>query len=128
MISSPAPVWAGLLEGNMEKRADWIWYGHPAHFIGAKDCNFRQATEVGNYIVSTVGDYRPALLGDKQERLGYQDDSFYETMVFKKGAMCDCGCGEHRIEHPEIEGERYATALQAREGHLRYCREYHLKD
>jgi len=38
------------------KKEQWVWMGHPAHFICARDCRFHLATYVGNYIVSTVGE------------------------------------------------------------------------
>lgn len=85
---------------------------HAAHFIAASKCRFHLATYVGDYIVSTVGEYWPErsvreiharihdlrwladhehLLGDAfdhayMNRFGYEDigaDRTYETMVFK---------------------------------------------
>lgn len=94
----------------MEKitRDKWIWFGHAAHFICAKDCKFFMATKVGKYIISTVGEYLPDYriqkiyadsrgieikgIGDEWDRnylqkIGYEDLSYdgwkYETMVFK---------------------------------------------
>lgn len=40
-------------------RSNWVFMGHPAHFIGAKDCKFFIATNVGDYIVSTIGEWFP---------------------------------------------------------------------
>jgi hypothetical protein len=85
---------------------------HPAHFICARWCKFHLATYVGDYIVSTVGEYWPErgireihakihdqkwfeknrhLKGDYfdaayMKRFGYEDIGYerkYETMVFK---------------------------------------------
>jgi hypothetical protein len=43
----------------MADRGEWVWMPHAAHFICARDCRFHLATWVGNYIVSTVGEYEP---------------------------------------------------------------------
>ena len=55
---------------------------HAQHFCEADWCRFRRATHAGPYIVSTVGE----LVRDGQTKmstLGYQPDSYYETMVFR---------------------------------------------
>jgi len=93
------------------------WFGHAAHFILGHRCRFHLATQVGKYLVSTVGELwseRPTreiiarsddpkwleanrhLLGDDFDhayfkRFGYDTvgcDRKYETMVFKAGAPC----------------------------------------
>src|SRR5919106_127620 len=35
------------------------WFGHAAHFICGRWCRFHLATQVGDYLVSTVGEYWP---------------------------------------------------------------------
>src|SRR4051812_36676664 len=90
----------------MSDRSEWVWMPHPAHFICARDCRFHLATWVGNYIVSTVGDYEPdsvtreilaqsrgvtlegrgdARRADYARKIGYEDIGHgrkYETFVF----------------------------------------------
>ena len=102
--------------------SEWKWFGHVAHFICGKSCQFHLATQVGKYLISTVGEYWPeravreihakvydpkwlseniALKGDYfdaayMQRFGYEDigcDRKYETMVFKAGKPCAAkGC------------------------------------
>jgi hypothetical protein len=104
-------------------KKDWKWFGHAAHFICGHSCRFHLATQVGDYLISTVGEYWPERpsreihakyedlkwlesnghkLGDDfdnayMKRFGYETigcDRKYETMVFKAGAMCKAkDCG-----------------------------------
>lgn len=39
--------------------SEWIWDGHAAHLFVSEDCQFHMATRIGNYIISTVGEYLP---------------------------------------------------------------------
>jgi hypothetical protein len=101
----------------------WVWFGHAAHFICGRWCQFHMATQVGRYLVSTVGEYWPdrkvreihaqvhdpdwllknaRLMGDEfdaayMKRFGFETigcDRKYETMVFKAGEPCTSkGCG-----------------------------------
>ena len=133
--------------------SDWKWFGSPAHFICAEWCRFHMATLVGNYVVSTVGEYIPdesvrELLAESRglklegrgearradwlkkngfEELGYQRT--YETMVFKwTGDVCDtaeCGCGLPSIDpSEEFECRGYNNAGDATRGHHELCQEY----
>lgn len=90
----------------------WVWMPHPAHFICSQYCQYVLATKVGNYIISTVGEYWPdqavrrihaevhdpkwwAENRDKKgdtfdheymKKFGFEDIGYnrkYETMVFK---------------------------------------------
>lgn len=96
---------------------DEKWFGHAAHFICGRDCQFHLATLVNGYLVSTVGEYWPDRLvreihaeshdrgwlaenrhlrGDVFDaaymtRFGYERigwDRTYETMVFEAGQPC----------------------------------------
>lgn len=128
---------------------DWEWFGHPGHFICAKDCRFHLCTRVGGFLVSTVGELFPSegvreILarsrgivlegrGDEREasymrQVGYQDiglDRKYETMAFKlNGKRCTsdgCQCGLPGIIPNEIEFAGYNNAHDANLGHLRIC-------
>jgi hypothetical protein len=102
--------------------SDWVWQGHAAHFCASSSCLFRMATRVGDYIISTVGEYWPDG-AEKMERIGAGDKSFYETFVFPAGKEIECGCTAV-ASLSEMEGVRYATAREAQEGHMDMCRKY----
>lgn len=112
----------------MIDQSQWIWYGHAGHLCVADFCRFHLATQVGKFMISTVGDYH--LPGNPQRQLlGAGENSFYETYVFRvvgesKCSDPTCDCGVPKIDFGEIEGIRCATAGQARKNHLRMCRKY----
>ncbi len=134
-----------------EKKNNWIWMPHPAHFICARDCKFFLATKVGKYIVSTVGEYLPNSAvqeifnetrnlklegkGDEREadflkKNGFEEiglDRTYETMVFKAQKMQKDGCGScpYRIDvKKEADFMGYNDGKSAYKGHLKFCRKY----
>jgi hypothetical protein len=101
----------------MIPKEDWVWYGHAAHFICGQWCRFHLATKVGEFLISTVGEYWPDripreihaefddpqwlannrhLKGDNfdfayMKRFGFQEIGHqrkYETMVFEAGKTC----------------------------------------
>lgn len=104
---------------------DWKWYGYAGHFIGGKSCAYHLATRIGDYLISTVGDYRPRGQ-DHAEPIGAGEDALFETMVFP------CA-GEEETGDPivtdwgSIDGERYAKSIDAERGHYRYCHMYAAK-
>ena len=108
----------------MSKRVE---IGCAGHLIVSDFCLFRRHTQVGNYRVSTVGNYFPP---NSKERhtIGAGENSFFETMVFRtsdapaKGSE-DCGCREV-IDWCEIACKRYATAGDAQAGHEAFVAEY----
>lgn len=107
---------------------DWEWSGYPAHFSGSASCLWWLCTRVGDYIVSSIGDYRRLAFGatsaghrNPAESLGSGDDQFYETMVFRAaGEVSDSF--DHNGE--EIDSDRYATAEDATLGHMEMCRKW----
>lgn len=107
----------------------WKWYGLPGHFIGSAWCRFHLCTIVGDYIVSTVGQYIPphASMSSKEfAELGA--NRTYETMVFLAGKPCDapgCACGmPMQSSLTEVDFDGYNTALDATEGHYRMCHKW----
>jgi hypothetical protein len=83
MTSKPKPSLSRTRGGNVAvstQTPDWIWMPHAAHFVGASSCEFRLATYVNGYIVSTVGEYIPRGSYEVQN-IGWNRK--YETMVFK---------------------------------------------
>jgi hypothetical protein len=100
-----------------ERLTDVRWFGRAAHLIVGDKCQFHMATQVGDYLVSTVGEYWPErpvreihakvhdpdwlrknahMMGDNfdyayMKRFGFEEvgcDRKYETMVFKAGEPC----------------------------------------
>jgi len=100
------------------------WYGNAGHFCAAINCAFHLCTEVGEYLISTVGEYRQP--EDKEiSIIGVGTKGFYETFVFKTdGARCKCGCGLPEINLLSVEEIIYATPKEANEGHMDLCRKY----
>lgn len=127
------------------------WFGHAGHFICAEWCRFHLCTQVGNFLVSTVGEYMPdapvretlaqsrgvvlegrgdARRADYLNKVGFEQigyDRLYETMVFKAGKPCDsaeCGCGLPAISGSELDFLGYNDAKSATDGHMRLVRKY----
>lgn len=106
-------------------QADWKWYGMAAHFICAADCLFHMATEVGDYIVSSVGDLRlrqPG--GERGERQEIGCGRTYETFVFEAMEKCECGCGMPTVNGTEIDCEIANDPETARINHMAMCEKY----
>ena len=110
---------------------NYKWFGLAGHFICASWCRFHLCTQVGGYLISTVGQYWPErgsreihaqicdpgwlaenceLKGDYfdaayMKRFGYEDigcNRKFETMVFKAGVLCTAKeCG---CGQPSIDG------------------------
>ncbi len=115
----------------------WKWFGTPGHFICAQWCRFHLCTQVGRYLISTVGEYihprhsqgseqvEPEWLKKNWpgEDIGW--DRKYETMVFRAGKKCsheNCGCGLPEISGSELEMRGYNKRGDATNGHLALCR------
>ena len=109
----------------------WQWFGDTAHFICGHDCLHHLATRVGNYMVSTVGNYRPRhkwtlpgpVMPDAEE-VGYNRK--YETYVFRitNGNGCDCGCGLPSIDLSEIDSLSANDGVTSNRNHVAMCRKY----
>lgn len=118
-------------------KSDWEWFGNVGHFICGRWCRFHLATRVGDWFVSTVGEYvHPRhSQGSEQaeaawletnypgEDIGYQRK--YETMVFRAGEQpCSCGCGMPTGNFTEVECRGYNDAKAANNGHLELCERF----
>ena len=131
----------------------WIWFGSAGHFICGDQCRFHLCTQIGKYLVSTVGEYLPddgireilaknrrivlKGMGDARKvdylnRVGFEtmgaSPYLYETMVFKAGKPCDaeeCHCGlPFPDDYTELDGTRWMTPKEAREGHYAFCEKW----
>lgn len=104
----------------------WKWFGLPGHFIAAASCRHHLCTQVGRYLVSTVGDYYPRGKDNRRETIGC--DRFFETFVFNltKG-KCECGCGLPKFEPSEIDSLPANDVATADRNHMKLCRKFALK-
>lgn len=128
---------------------DWQWYGNAGHYICGRWCRFHMTTEVGDVLVSTVGELlHPSNVGNSErtEREWLMDNwpgadvgrgRKYETMVFRimreesgdkvrcespEPEACDCGL-------PKIEGDPLLVLGcnrpgLARKNHMEACQLY----
>lgn len=103
--------------------ADWRWDGHAGHLVVSKWCRFFLNTRVGNYRISTVGDYYPdGWTSDDPKEIGL--GRTHETFVFRV-----TGSGEGEVEDwSEIDTDVYNDCEAARAGHMRMCRKYARRD
>jgi len=130
------------------KKANWIWMPHAAHFILGSLCQFKLATYVGGYIVSTVGEYLPdaavkeilaesrgikiegrgdARIADYQRKIGFEDigcDRKYETMVFKANPSKHKCCPFRMESGTEIDMDGYNDSDEAMTGHIKMCKKW----
>lgn len=136
----------------MIDESQWEWFGNAGHFIFGHKCRFHLCTKVGDYLVSTVGEYLPdsgvrEILaksrgvtltgqGDERERswmkqCGFEEigcDRKYETMVFRAGRRCNeptCDCRMPGLDDPtELDFQGYNRAGDATRGHLAMCEKW----
>lgn len=103
-------------------KSEWVWMPHPGHFIGASKCQFRLNTRVGNYIISTIGEYRPFRSPEENVSIGW--DRFYETMVFHAFATKNECCPWAASDFSELDMEGYKTDVEAYKGHMAMCEKW----
>jgi len=116
---------------------DWKWFGVAAHFVCGRWCRFHLCTQVGKYLVSTVGEYvhpRHSRGNERDEDKWIEEnwpgedigaDRKYETMVFVAGRPCGsgkCMCGLPVPEDwHELDMAGYNLAGDATAGHMAMC-------
>lgn len=110
---------------------NWVWHGHAGHLCVSNRCYFHLCTDVGNYLVSTVGDFHPNVgrYGEKYIDINKVEEiglgRLYETMVFKKKeGTCDCGCGLPNIDLTDIDMMAANLPQDARKNHMLMCYKY----
>ena len=100
-------------------------FGYPAHFICADRCRFHLATQVGKYLISTVGAMFPTP-ESKMTEIGL--DRMFETMVFRAGKQCklsDCNCKMPQLTNGhELDTLGYNTAGEAQTGHEKMIKKW----
>ena len=109
----------------MIEQKDWRWFGSPLHFIAADSCRFHLGTQVGNYIISTVGDYHPQSGSGSRQIIG--SGRYYETYVFTVASESRHGCACPEIQSSEIDSRDYnedANCDEVNAGHLAMCLKY----
>ena len=131
------------------QKQDWIWMPYPGHLIVARDCRFHLNTCVGDFIVSTVGDYLPDApvreilarsrgislegkgdrrLADYLQQVGYEEvgaGRLFETMVFvaKKDEPNSC-CPFRQADGVEVDARGYNDPHEAYCGHMEMCEKW----
>jgi hypothetical protein len=98
---------------------EWRWLGVAGHFISSARCQFSLHTEVGNYIISTIGemivDGEPMDVGRGK----------YETMIFETCFRCTapgCNCDYPLHTGQQLNTKHCNTRAEAQEQHLAECR------
>jgi len=135
------------------KKQDWIWMPHPGHLAVGSDCRFHLNTYVGDFIVSTVGEWWPErpvreihaqvhdpkwlfengrLKGDNfdrayMKRFGFEEIGYgrtYETFVFKAESDETACCPFKMSDPSEVDSNGYNDAGEAYKGHLVMCEKW----
>lgn len=108
-------------------KVKWKWFGMAAHFICGHDCLFHMATQIGKYLISSVGFYVPvsSRMNKKYEAQDIGLDRKYETFVFNtKPGTCSCGCGLPNFDASEIDSLASNTIAEAQINHMKLCKKY----
>ena len=112
----------------MIEKQDWIWHALPGHYICADRCIFRLTTEIGNYLISTVGEM--IALTSKGEWEDIDAGRKYETIVFKITSRCkarNCRCLFPHHDGQELDTKGYNLRREAQKGHLAMCEKWSKK-
>ena len=104
---------------------EWKWFGTHGHFVCGHYCRFHLCTQVGKYLISSLGEYIHPRHSNGGEEIGCGRK--YETMVFFAGEPCSepsCNCGLPLIDGHEIDMNAYNVRGEANRGHLEMCKKY----
>ena len=118
----------------------WKWFGSARHLCVRVHCRFHLCTQVGKYLISTVGEYWPLheisngtseCMSEylKKNPLGHElgYGRFFETMVWEAGKLCACGCEMPDLAGDELDFAGYKDRKSATEGHLAMCKKWSKK-
>lgn len=113
----------------MNEEKELIQHGYAGHFMMCRDCQFHLTTEVGDFVVSTIGDYCPD--GELTNRVEIIKGYNFQTKVFQfMGYSCSDIClyvtrTPLNLNYSNaIETKNYNTAGEAQEGHRKLCQIY----
>ena len=115
------------MKDKIMPKSEWIWMPHAAHYMGYRKCQFRLATYVGDWIVSTIGER-----GDKDSESGsgYEEirvGRIYESIVFKaKPADDECDACPYIVADfgDTLEEQGYNNGREAYNGHIALCEKW----
>ena len=91
-----------------------IWFGCAGHLCIADSCRYRLHTHVGQFCISSVGEYYPSPNDKKPSPVG--GSGYFETYIF------DLDAGDGRWE--EIGGVRANTWATTHRNHMRLLSKY----
>lgn len=122
----------------MISQNEWKWFGSPGHLCVGQWCRFHLCTQVGKFLVSTVGEYvHPRNSGGSEatefewlknnwpgEDVGYKRK--YETMVMEVNpkvvcARAGCRCGMPQILRYEVKLLGANQRGEASKNHFEMC-------
>lgn len=142
--AGPGEARQGFLEDDMVDKSKWEWFGFAGHFICGRWCRFHLTTKVGDYLVSTIGQFvHPVRSGGREnteaewlsknpngEQIGH--GRTYETMVFRIGGKCQqegCDCGlPTPSDWTDLDMDGYNDPGAATRGHMAMCEKWAAKD
>lgn len=120
--------------------SQWKWYGKAGHCIIGHWCRFHMLTHVGNWLISTIGEYVHPRNSKGTEKDDYKwwEDNYpgedlgsgfqYETFVFKAGNPCreeGCNCGQPTLsDTSEVDVIGANNAKEATAAHMTLCKKY----
>lgn len=103
----------------MIPESEWQWCGYAGHFIAARGCRFHLHTRIGDYTVSTLGDYYPSDADPDGPPTEVGLGRLYETMVFAVVDDPDNHMG--RMDPSALHTDYYNDAVAACDGHRAIC-------
>lgn len=98
------------------------YFGSAAHLIVSNYCRFHLATQIGDVLISTVGEYYRTHQSDVPTTIGC--DRLYETMVFRVTGQCECGCGLPMHDGCDLDFAAYQHPTEANAGHEAMCQRW----
>ncbi len=117
-------------------KSEWKWFGNAAHFCLGQWCRFHLATQVGPWLISTVGELVPLSCSQGSEKKEHEwlnthplgeeiaYGRLFETMVFKAGEPCNseyCDCGIPEPSGHELARLPANSRKDAADNHMLLC-------
>lgn len=103
------------------KRKNWIWKGEAGHLKTWRDCLFHLHTNIGDFTISTIGEYYPDRpLNEKWEMQEIGINRHYETFVFDSYMNV---VDTYNVEKTEIKTVEQCQ-IEAERNHIKACEIY----